>query len=174
MKHVLVAADSSAVREEVKSVLGASEFTVREVSSGHEVLPAMASAAGPVPDLVICDMQMGSKGGMATCLDLRLEESAARLPRVAVLLLVDRRPDVFLARRSEADGYLVKPLDPVRLRTAVAAVLAGEQYEDPSYRPASSAASVGRSVGGSVGGSGSGDGSGSGSGSGPADAAVPQ
>ena len=140
MKHVLVAADSSAVREEVKAVLGASEFTVREVSSGHDVLPAVAAQ---VPDLVICDMQMGSKGGMATCLDLRLEESAARLPRVAVLLLVDRRPDVFLARRSEADGYLVKPLDPVRLRTAVAAVLAGDEYEDPSYRPAESAASPG-------------------------------
>jgi len=138
MKDVLVASDSAAVREEVKSVLGAGEFTVREVSSGVDVLVAVEEEA---PDLVICDMQMGSKGGMATCLDLRLEESAGRLPYVGVLLLVDRRPDVFLARRSEADGYLVKPLDPVRLRTAIACVLEGESYEDPSYRPAESAAS---------------------------------
>ncbi len=139
MRHVLVACDSVAVRDEVKTVLGGREFTVREVLSGHEVLAAVAEQ---LPDLVICDMQMGSKGGMATCLDLRLEESAGRLPRVGVLLLVDRRPDVFLARRSGADGYLVKPLDPVRLRTAVTAVLDGGSYEDPSYRPASSAASV--------------------------------
>jgi DNA-binding NarL/FixJ family response regulator len=143
MKHVLIASDSVGVREEVKAVLGAGEFTVREVSSGHDVLPAVAAQ---VPDLVVCDMQMGSKGGMATCLDLRLEESAARLPYVAVLLLVDRRPDVFLARRSEADGYLVKPLDPVRLRTAISAVLDGESYEDPSYRPAESAASAAAAV----------------------------
>lgn len=139
MKHVLVAADSPAVREEVKAVLGADEFTVREVASGYDVLGAVEE---DVPDLVVCDMQMGSKGGMATCLDLRLEESAGRLPYVPVLLLVDRRPDVFLARRSEADGYLVKPLDPVRLRTAIACILDGESYEDPSYRPAESAASA--------------------------------
>ena len=151
MKHVLVASDSPAVREEVKAVLGTNEFTVREVTSGHDVLDAVAAH---VPDLVICDMQMGSKGGMATCLDLRLEESAGRLPYVGVLLLVDRRPDVFLARRSEADGYLVKPLDPIRLRTAIACVLEGESYEDPSYRPASSAAAA-RVVDGSGGSGGS-------------------
>ena len=143
MKHVLIAADSAAVREEVAAVLGAGEFTVREVMSGHEVLPAIEDIEGSaeVPDLVICDMQMGSKGGMATTLDLRHEEGAGRLPHVAVLLLVDRRADVFLARRSEADGFLVKPLDPIRLRTAVRALLDGGRYEDPSYRPAVSAAS---------------------------------
>jgi DNA-binding NarL/FixJ family response regulator len=138
VKSVLIACDSAAVRDEVKAVLGSREFTVREIVSGHDVL---SSVAADVPDLVICDMQLGSKGGMANTLDLRLEASAGRLPHVGVLLLLDRRADVFLARRSEADGFLVKPLDPIRLRTAVAAVLAGGSYEDPSYRPAVSAAS---------------------------------
>ena len=38
-------------------------------------------------------------------------------------MLLDRRPDVFLARRSGAEGWLVKPLDPIRLRRATAALL---------------------------------------------------
>lgn len=139
VKHVLVASDSAAVREDVKSVLRPSEYAVREVSSGAAVLSAVLEEA---PDLVVCDMQIGNKGGMAVCLDLRHEESAGRLPRVAVLLLVDRRPDVFLARRSEADGFLVKPLDPLRLRRAITAVLSGDGFEDSSYLPASSAAAA--------------------------------
>jgi len=58
-----------------------------------------------------------------------------RAEPVAVLMLLDRRPDVFLARRSGAEGFLVKPLDPQRLRSAVRALLRGEEYEDESLRP---------------------------------------
>jgi hypothetical protein len=42
---------------------------------------------------------------------------------------------VFLARRSGAEGWLVKPLDPIRLRRATAALLDGGTYEDDSYQP---------------------------------------
>jgi len=74
-------------------------------------------------------------GGMATCLDLRLEESAGRLLRVPVLMLLDRRADVFLARRSDAQGWVVKPLDPVRVRKAVTELLAGRTFHDASFTP---------------------------------------
>ena len=50
-------------------------------------------------------------------------------------MLLDRRPDVFLARRSGAEGWLVKPLDPIRLRRAVTALLDGGTYYDESYTP---------------------------------------
>ena len=50
-------------------------------------------------------------------------------------MLLDRRADVFLARRSGAEGWLLKPLDPIRLRRAVAALLAGGTYHDDSYLP---------------------------------------
>ena len=77
------------------------------------------------PDLVIVDLQMGSMGGMAVCLELRLEESYGNLPHVPVLMLLDRRPDVFLAKRSGAEGWIVKPLDPIRLRKATTALIEG-------------------------------------------------
>ena len=86
-------------------------------------------------DLAIVDMQIGTMGGVAVALDLRLEVDAGRLEAVPVLLLLDRRADVFLARRSGVEGWLVKPLDPLRVRRAVRAVLAGEPWYDTSLAP---------------------------------------
>ncbi len=133
MPHILVASDSASVREDVRSVLSGRDTVVTEVTSGSAVAPAIR--ANP-PELVVLDLQIGNMGGMACCLDLRLEESADRLPHVAVLMLLDRRADVFLARRAAADGWVVKPLDPLRLRRAMNEVLAGRSYHDPSYQPA--------------------------------------
>jgi len=67
-------------------------------------------------------------GGIANCLDLRLEAGADRLPATKVLLLLDRDSDRWLAREAQADGWLVKPVDSFRLRRAANAVLAGESY----------------------------------------------
>jgi DNA-binding response OmpR family regulator len=84
---------------------------------------------------VIVDMQMGNMGGMAVCLELRLQESYDAIDHIPVLMLLDRRPDVFLARRSGAEGWLVKPLDPLRLRRSVAALLNDGTFADESFRP---------------------------------------
>ena len=131
--EVLVASDAEWVREEVTSVLsGWPDVSVREVAAGEDVAPAVARHK---PDLVVVDLQIGNMGGMAVCLDLRLEESGGRVPHVPVLMLLDRRADVFLARRSAAEGWLVKPLDPIRLRRAIDAVLAGGEYHDDAYLP---------------------------------------
>ena len=45
-------------------------------------------------------------------------------------MLLDRVADVHLAQRCGADGWLVKPLDPLRLRRAVQAVAAGGTYHE--------------------------------------------
>ncbi|HKN49579.1 MAG TPA: response regulator [Actinomycetota bacterium] len=132
MADVLICSDAEWVHDEVRSVLSATGDKSRSVYEGVAVRPAVAKQA---PDLVVLDFQVGSMGGMATCLDLRLEEAAGRLPRVPVLMLLDRRADVFLARRSEAEGWVVKPLDPIRMRKAITALLAGGIFHDASFRP---------------------------------------
>ena len=71
------------------------------------------------------DLQIGNMGGMAVCMNLRLDESGGRLPHIRVLMLLDRAADTFLARRAGAEGWLVKPLDSLRLRRAAATVLRG-------------------------------------------------
>ncbi len=132
MRTVLVASDAPTLRREVISVVKGPDIEVTEVSSGPEVIRAVAEGG---IDMVIVDLQMANMGGMAVCLELRLEESYVDIDHVAVLMLLDRRPDVFLARRSGAEGWLVKPLDPLRLRRAVEALLDGSTYEDQSYAP---------------------------------------
>ena len=134
MPTILVASDAPTVRAELAAVIGSPDITIVEARSGPD---AMALVAESMPDLVIVDMQMGNMGGMATTLELRLEASYGKLGHVSVLMLLDRRPDVFLARRSGAEGWLVKPLDPIRLRRSVAALLAGGTYYDDSYAPLS-------------------------------------
>jgi DNA-binding response OmpR family regulator len=128
---VLIASDSVAVAAEVQSVLPASNYTTQVVTSGPDVLKV---ARAIPPDLIILDFQIGNMGGMATCMDIRLDTSVGAND-IPVLLLLDRRPDVFLARRAHASGWLIKPLDPIRLRKAVQAVLAGGRYEDESHKP---------------------------------------
>ena len=67
-------------------------------------------------------------------LDVKTED-AGRLIGCPVLLVLDRRPDVFLARRSGAEGWIVKPLDPIRLRRAATALLDGHTWHDTSFTP---------------------------------------
>lgn len=110
---VLLATDADWVADEVASALAGPDTTVRRVRAGRDVLPAIEADE---PDLVVLDLQIGNMGGMAACMAIRLEEGAGRLPHLPVVMLLDREPDVFLARRSEADEWLVKPLNPFVLR----------------------------------------------------------
>ncbi len=127
-----MASDASFLRKEIVAVAAAPDTEIREVSSGAGVISAANESP---PDLVVVDMQMGNMGAMAVCLELRLQESYDALPHIPVLMLLDRRPDVHLARRSGAEGWLVKPLDPLRLRRAIGVLLDGGEYLDDSYRP---------------------------------------
>ena len=124
--------DSARVREEVIASLPDAGITVRELTRGADVLPAVLAKK---PDLIVLDQQIGRMGGMATTLDLHLEAGAGRVPHVPVLQLLDRRADVFLARRSDAEGWVVKPIDPLRLGRAISTLLAGGTFEDTAYRP---------------------------------------
>ena len=134
MQTIVVAADAPTLRREVASATETPDVTVLEASSGPTLL-ALIDELEEAPDLVVVDMQMGNMGGMAVCLELSNAESYLDVDHIPVLLLLDRRPDVFLAKRSGAEGWLVKPLDPLRLRRATAALLAGGSYPDDSYQP---------------------------------------
>jgi DNA-binding response OmpR family regulator len=130
--EILIAADAQSVFDEVRSVVEEPQTSMRWVRRGEDVRESVNLRPA---DLVIADMQIGTMGGIAIALDLKLEADAGRLENVPVLLLLDRRPDVFLARRSGAEGWVMKPLDPIRLRTAVAALLAGGTWHDASFTP---------------------------------------
>ena len=132
VRRVVIASDTLSVRQEITAALSGTDTSVEEVDTGPAALHIVRSDA---PDLLVLDLQIASMGGMAVCMELRLDESVGLVDHVPVLMLLDRRADVFVARRSGAEGWVVKPLDPIRLRRAARALLAGETYFDESYQP---------------------------------------
>ena len=125
--HILIATDAQWVLNEIQAVFGSSSTTIQVVTNGRLVSPAVAERT---PDIAIIDMQVGSMGGMAITMDLRLDYSSGALPNVPILMLLDREADVHMARRSGANGWIIKPLDALRLRKAVNAIAAGGCYAE--------------------------------------------
>jgi len=127
---VLLATDADSILDEVDAALADADTdtTVYRVRQGVDVLQAIDQIS---PDLVILDSQTGNMGGIATCMAIRNAEGVDRIPITAVLVLLDRAHDAFLARRCDVDGYLVKPLDAFRLRRAARVLLDGEAWFEP-------------------------------------------
>ena len=118
--HILVATDADYVLHDVTAALGGPDVSFTVCRNGRDVAGVVKERT---PDLVVLDLQVGSMGGMAVTMSLRLDESSGRLPNVKVLMLLDRRADIHLAKRCAADGYLVKPLNPLSLKRAAQAIL---------------------------------------------------
>ena len=119
--HILVATDADYVLDDITAALGGPDVSFTVCRNGRDV-PGVVERR--TPDLAVLDLQIGSMGGMAVTMGLRLDESAGTLPRVPVLMLLDRQADIHLAKRCAADGYLVKPLDPLSLKRKARSILA--------------------------------------------------
>lgn len=133
MPDLLIATDSPTVYAEVCSAVEEPGTTIRWARSGRAVLPALQERSA---DLVIADMQIGSMGGLAIAMQVTLEGASGRLEKtVPALLLLDRRADTFLGKRTGVAGWVLKPLDPLRVGAAVKAVLAGDTYYDKTFAP---------------------------------------
>jgi DNA-binding response OmpR family regulator len=128
--RVLIAADADWLVDEIVAALAGPDVSFTVCTEGREVSRLVGADDGDGFDVGIFDLQIGSMGGMAVTLALRLDESGGAVPHIPVVMLLDRVADVHLARRSGADGWLVKPLDPLRLQRALNAVLAGGTYRE--------------------------------------------
>lgn len=126
MTTYLIATDSDELLRLLDAAIGGTADIVR-VNAGQAVRSVVKDLE---PDLVVLDLQIGNMGGMATCMDLRLEEGAGRLPPQNILMLLDRPADTFLAERSGADGWVIKPIDPLSVRRAARAVQAGGTFRE--------------------------------------------
>lgn len=121
--HILLATDAQWVLNEVVAALGSPETSFTVCSNGRDVTAAVTART---PDLAVLDCQIGSMGGFAVTMDLRLDETGGRLPHIPVLMLLDRDADAQLAKRSGADKWLVKPLNALTLRRTAHSLVAGE------------------------------------------------
>jgi two-component system nitrate/nitrite response regulator NarL len=125
--NVLLATDADWLFDEVSAALAEPGTTVSRITEGQDVGQAVRQLE---PDLVLLDLQIGTKGAVASCIDLRHDIAEGRSKETKVLMLLDRDADRWIARQADADGWLIKPLDAFRLRRAALATIAGESvYE---------------------------------------------
>lgn len=132
--HILVATDADHVLDDITAALGGPDTSFTVCREGRSVATAVSQRT---PDIAVLDLQIGSMGGMAVTMALRLDESSGLAPHVPVLMLLDRAADLHLAKRSAADGWLVKPLDALSLQRSVDAILhpAAAATDDAATEP---------------------------------------
>lgn len=116
MTEVLIATGSESVFRNVDAAIVDEETSLVRVHRGADVLEAISERD---PDLVLLDLQIGNMGGVATCLAIRQEEGFDRLDFRPVGLLLDRADDKFIAGRAGADGWVTKPLNPLKLKKLI-------------------------------------------------------
>ncbi len=114
--RVLVVDDNEAAREISLRVLEQAGFEVVLASSGSE---AIDLATQQLPDVVILDVMMPEMDGWQVLESLRSTEATCEIP-VIIQSMVNERD---MGDMMSVDGYLLKPVDKVRLLAAVRAVL---------------------------------------------------
>ena len=118
--HILIGTDADYVVNEVQAALGGPDVSFTVCRNGRAVTKAVETRH---PDLAVLDLQIGSMGAMAVTMGLRLDESSGLLPHVNVLMLLDRRADVHLAKRCGAEEWLIKPIDALTIKRAAHRVM---------------------------------------------------
>ena len=117
--NVLLVTDSQWVTNQVNAALGGSHDII-EISDPYEAEEAATTAEA---DVILIDMQVGSMGGMALTRTLKGVAMSGEAPDAPIVLLLDRSADEFIAKRSGADAWLIKPFTSQDLSAALAAVV---------------------------------------------------
>lgn len=112
---VLVVSEDPRAAEWVRMALGPG-CEIESAPSGRE---AVRRAGDDDFDLVIADAISGSFGGFGLARELKFLPDPP-----AVIVLIEREQDAWLARWSGADRWLLRPVDPLDLSRAAAELLA--------------------------------------------------
>ena len=122
--RILIADDHAIVREGIRQVFRQEPGfeVVAEAASGDA---ALAMAREHNPDVAVLDITMPGMTGLQVAAALHAELPGVR---VVILSMHDNPEYVLEAVRAGAHAYLLKDLAATELRTAVAAVHAGESY----------------------------------------------
>lgn len=104
-KTVIVADDVATIRTIVSTVFKKANYQTFEARNGDEVI---SLAREHKPQLIVLDLQMGSRGGMSAIDELLLDEDLKRIP--VVVLSGEKDPAVIEHVRDKANvtDYIIK------------------------------------------------------------------
>jgi NarL family two-component system response regulator LiaR len=126
--RVLIVDDHAVVREGLRTYLALQDGidVVGEAQDGEGALEQVAALG---PDVILMDLVMPRRDGIAAMRDLRARGATAR---VIVLTSFADDERIMPAIQAGAAGYLLKNVQPAELARAVRAAHAGEALLDPS------------------------------------------
>jgi NarL family two-component system response regulator LiaR len=126
--RVLIADDHSIVREGLRALL-ATEPGIELVGEASDGEQAVALARQLKPDMILLDMQMPRKDGLAAIAEIKQHDPSAR---ILVLTSFSEDEKVFPAIKGGALGYLLKDSSPAELLAAIRDVYHGEASLHPT------------------------------------------
>lgn len=106
MACVLVAEDSSEIRDILRKILEFGGFEVFEVSNGKEAIESQRKISA---DILITDILMPEKDGIETILEFRRDFPSVKILAISGGGRLDKECYLNLAKRSGADRTLTKP-----------------------------------------------------------------
>jgi DNA-binding NarL/FixJ family response regulator len=119
VEKILVIDDDAKMRRQMAALLASEGYQTVEARNGRE---GVELARQEKPDLVLCDITMPEMNGHRVLETLRGDTATAHLPFV-FLTGWGEREDLRTGMNLGADDYLVKPVEPAELLTAVQARL---------------------------------------------------
>jgi signal transduction histidine kinase len=123
MKKILVIDDEEWLREMIQLALRQHGYEVIEAHNGHD---GIEKARKELPDLILCDVNMGKVDGYLTLAALRTEAPTAAIPFILMTGLADNA-GMRHGMELGADDYLPKPFTTDVLYAAVEARLKKSQ-----------------------------------------------
>ncbi|HZU71159.1 MAG TPA: response regulator [Acidimicrobiales bacterium] len=131
MSVVLLVDDAPDIRLLERAVLARRGHEVLEAASGREALALLND--GPLPTVVVLDVQMPEMDGWETLSSIRRHPRAADIP-VILCTVKSRSQDEARAWRGGCDGYLIKPFPIARLAEEVEEVARRSPEERQAVR----------------------------------------
>lgn len=125
--YCLLVDDSSVIRKVARRILSDSIAEFAEVSTGHEALDSCASR---MPDIILLDFDLPDMTALEVIPDLRALPDGQH-PRIIVCLYELDVTRIMRAKRSGADGYILKPFDRAYLTEQFTLLMSAEPQKRP-------------------------------------------
>ncbi len=126
--EVLIIEDNPDVMKYLQVCLG----DLFQLSFAHEGQEGIMKAIETVPDLILSDVMMPVKDGLAVCRELKLHQITSHIPIVLLSAKADLESRV-TGLESGADVYMLKPFDKRELRAQLNTLLEKQREHQARY-----------------------------------------
>lgn len=122
MKVLVVNQNPKLALDITSALVGGEQVELLQVRTPERAVALLDG--GDTFDLILADNDTSPAGGFALSREVKLRQKMGRSVPPVILLLA-RDQDKFLAKWSEADAFMIKPVDPFDLNAVVEAVVGG-------------------------------------------------